>query len=177
MPFKAVTKTFSLHSKKRLQFITITKKVQDFVKKSGIKTGFVVVQTHHTTFRVWVNEDEKNLIGHEKIDYKHDLQVVLEKFAHPDDDYNHNDVKDVRNPKGKRDTHLCAADEEGVCHECRNGHAHAQAMILPHAITMIVENGELLKGYWQEIMLCELDHDRPRKYTILVQGESEESKE
>ena len=170
MAFKTITKTYSIKTNRRLQFITITDKVEETIKESGIKTGLVVVQTHHTTFRIWVNEDEKNLVGHNEIDYEHDLMKVLDKFAHPNEEYKHNDVKDTRNPAGKRDTHLCEPDEEGICYECRNGHSHAQAMILPHSITMIIENGKLLKGHWQEIMVCELDHDRTRKYSILVQG-------
>ena len=76
----------------------------------------------------------------------------------------------MNNPQGKRDTHLCPADANGVIKECRNAHSHAQALILTHEVTMIVSNGKLVKGQWQEIMLAELDHDRERKITILVQG-------
>ncbi|NQU98529.1 YjbQ family protein [Candidatus Woesearchaeota archaeon] len=170
MTYKAVTKKLLLKTKKRLHFINITKQVEEVIHKSGIVNGSVIVQTHHTTCSVWVNEDEKNLIGHEDLDCEHDLKRVLDRFAHPDEEYGHNDIKDAKNPKGKRDTHLCEPDEEGVCHECINGHAHAQAMILPHSITMIVKDGELIKGEWQQIMICELDHDREREVTVLVQG-------
>ena len=99
---------------------------------------------------------------------------ILDRFAHPEEDYGHNDIRDVRNPNGRRDTHLCYPDDKGVCHECINGHAHAQAMILPHSITMIVQDGALVKGDWQQIMICELDHDRDREFTVLVQGDSKE---
>ncbi|MBU1201329.1 MAG: YjbQ family protein [Nanoarchaeota archaeon] len=173
MGYKAVTKTLKFNTKKRLQFITITKEVEDFIRESGVINGSVVVQTHHTTFRVWVNEDEKNLIGHESLDYDHDLKRILDRFAHPDEEYKHNDVRDARNPKGTRDTHLCEPDKNGICHECVNGHAHAQALILSHSVTMIVKDGKLLKGSWQEIMVVELDHNRKRKVTILVQGTTE----
>lgn len=173
MSYKAVTKKLSLRTERRLHFINITDKVEEIITNSDIITGFVVVQTHHTTCSVWVNEDEKNLIGHEDIK-EHDLKRILDRFAHPEEDYGHNDIKDVRNPNGKRDTHLCYPDDKGVCHECINGHAHAQAMILPHAITMIVEDGKLVKGDWQQIMICELDHDRDREFTVLVQGDSKE---
>lgn len=172
MTYKAFTKVLDIKSKDRLQFITITDKIREAVKESGIKTGSVIVQTHHTTFRVWVNEDERNLVGHEDLDYDHDLKKILDRFAHPDEEYGHNDIKDSRNPNGKRNTHLCEPDSKGVCHECINGHAHAQAMILPHAITMIVDKGDIVKGHWQQIMAVELDHDRDRKITILVQGEA-----
>jgi len=169
MAYLAKTKELTLKTTHRQQFITITPEVEQFISESGIKDGSVMVQTHHTTCRVWVNEDEKNLIGNKELD-ANDLKRVLDRFASPEEDYGHDDIRDVNNPQGKRDTHLCPADANGVVNECRNGHSHAQALILPHAVTMIVSNGKLVKGQWQEIMLAELDHDRERKITLLVQG-------
>lgn len=167
----AKTKTFSVQTKHRQEFITITKAVEEFVAESGVTTGTVTIQSHHTTASIWVNEDEKNLIGpKEKLGYVHDLSHVLDNFAHPDHAYGHNDVRDARNPKGKRDTHLCDADSCGIVHECINGHAHAQAMMLHCSVTMIIEKGGLVKGRWQQIMLVELDHDRKREVTLLAQG-------
>ena len=162
--FISRTKTLTYNTKHRLHFITITKDIEDFIKKSGVKTGSVVMQTHHTTCGLWVNEDEKNLID------DGDLKRVLDRFANPNEKYMHNDVRDSKNPKGRRDTHLCEPDENGVINECINGHAHAQGMILQSSISMIIDNGRLVKGKWQEIMLVELDHDRERKVTMLVQG-------
>ena len=152
-------------TKYRLHFINITKDVNEFIKKSGVKDGSIVIQTHHTTCSVWVNEDEKNLISSEG-----DLKRVLDRFAGPEEEYAHNDVRDVRNPKGKRDTHLCEPDEKGVVHECINGHAHAQGMILPCSISLIVNSGKLLLGAWQHVMLVELDHDREMEVSFIVQG-------
>jgi|TARA_Y100000310_G_scaffold245097_1_gene250016 thiamine phosphate synthase YjbQ (UPF0047 family) len=169
--FISKTKTFEYNTKERLDFITITSEIADFVKESGIKSGLTVIQTHHTTCGVWINEDEKNLIGPpSSLGYVNDLKKVLDNFAHPDEEYGHNDVKDSSNPSGKRDTHLCTPDSCGVIPECKNGHAHAQSMILQSSISMIVSEGKLAKGEWQEVMLVELDHDRKRKVTVLVQG-------
>jgi thiamine phosphate synthase YjbQ (UPF0047 family) len=167
----AKTKEISIKTHHRQEFVNITKDVEGFIKDSGIETGTVTVQSHHTTASIWVNEDEKNLIGpREKLGYIHDLSKILDNFAHPDADYNHNDVRDIRNPGGKRDTHLCTADSCGIVNECINGHAHAQAMLLHCSVTLIIEHGKLVKGHWQQIMLVELDHDRERKVTLLAQG-------
>ena len=73
------------------------------------------------------------------------MKRILDRFAHPDEEYGHNDIADINNPEGKRNTHLCDADSCGVIHECINGHAHAQAMILPASLSMIVRDGKLLK--------------------------------
>ena len=165
--FISKTKELTYKTKYRLHFITITKEVEEFVKKSKVGTGAVVIQTHHTTCGIWINENEKNLIGDKN---SGDLRRILDRFAGPKEDYGHNDIQDSKNPKGKRSTHLCEPDENGVINECINGHAHAQAMVLPSSISMIVENGKLVKGTWQEIMLVELDHNRERKITLLAQG-------
>ncbi|PIS40756.1 MAG: hypothetical protein COT26_01635 [Candidatus Kerfeldbacteria bacterium CG08_land_8_20_14_0_20_43_14] len=170
IPF-AATKLLAIHTHHRQEFINITGKVEEFIKETGVITGTITIQSHHTTASIWVNEDEKNLIGpREKLGYINDLSKILDNFAHPDADYKHNDVRDIRNPNGKRDTHLCTPDSCGVVHECINGHAHAQAMLLHCSETLIIEQGKLVKGHWQQIMLVELDHDRERKITMLVQG-------
>ena len=163
--FISKIKNFEYITKKRLEFIKITSDVEDFIKESGVDNGLVIIQTNHTTCSVWVNEDEKNLIGENG-----DLQKILDRIADPNAEYNHNDVKDIKNPDGKRDTHLCDADSCGIIPECKNGHAHAQGMILPCSISLIVKDGKLVKGKWQEILLIELDHDRDRKVSVLVQG-------
>jgi len=155
----------------RTEFITITDDVEEIIKKSRIKRGTITIQTHHTTCGVWVNENEKNLIGpSEEIGYTADLRKVLDNFADPVLEYGHNDICHVQNKNGKRDTHLCEPDENGLINECINGHAHAQAMMLQSSISLIVENGKLLKGRWQEVMLVELDHDRERTVSFLVSG-------
>ena len=164
-------KTVNYLTKHRLDFINITKDAEKFVAESSIKTGTLTIQTHHTTCSVWVNEDEKNLVGsNELLGRDSDLKKILDKFASPDEEYGHNDVKDSRNPNGSRDTHLCEPDEKGICHECINGHSHAQGMILQSSITMIIDKSKLTLGKWQEIMLVELDCERKRTVTFLVQG-------
>ncbi|HLC47415.1 MAG TPA: YjbQ family protein [Candidatus Nanoarchaeia archaeon] len=169
--FIAKTKRKSYNTKYRLQFIKITNDIEHFIQESGLLSGSVVIQTNHTTCSLWMNEDEKNLIGpSEEIGYINDLKRVLDRFAGPEEEYHHNDVLDSKNTKGKRDTHLCIADENGVINECMNGHAHAQAMVLQSSLTLIVEDGKLAKGPWQEVLLVELDHDRERTITMLAQG-------
>ena len=89
-------------TKYRAEFITITTDVEEAIKNSGVKRGSIVVQTHHTTCGIWVNENEKNLIGpSETLGYESDMRKVLDNFAHPMHDYGHNDINHAQNPKGK----------------------------------------------------------------------------
>lgn len=172
MSYTAASQTLTYQTHDRLEFINITHDVEVLVSGSGIKNGTVTLQTHHTTCGLWVNEDEKNLIGpHASLGYIPDLKRVLDRFAGPHEEYNHNDVRDARNPKGKRHTHLCEPDENGVIQECINGHAHAHNMIIPSYLTLIIKDGKLLRGNWQQILLVELDHDRSRTVTMFAHGE------
>ena len=169
--FATHLETKKYQTKYRTEFITITGDVESAIKKSGIKRGFVLIQTHHTTCGIWVNENEKNLIGpSEMLGYESDIRKVLDNFASPMHDYGHNDIAHAENKNGKRNTHLCEPDENGVINECINGHAHAQALMLHPSISLIVDGGNILKGRWQEIMLVELDHDRERQVSFLVSG-------
>lgn len=171
LDFYSYFETLKYQTKYRAHFITITEDIQKLISKSGIIDGNIVIQTHHTTCGVWINEDEKNLIGpSEEIGYASDLRKVLDNFASPMHDYNHNDVRDSRNEKGKRNTHLCEPDENGVIQECINGHAHAQALMIHPSLCSIVKDGKLLLGKWQQIMLVELDHNRERQVSVMIQG-------
>lgn len=173
MPYKVHNTSKLYNTKHRLEFVNITNDVKKFVKESGVKTGTVTLQTRHTTCGLWVNEDEKNLIGpHHELGYNPDLKRVLDRFADPAENYGHNDIRSAANPEGKRHTHLCAPDEHGVVHECVNGHSHAQNLIIQSYVTLIIEKGELILGEWQQVMLVELDHDRPRTLSMLAQGDA-----
>lgn len=164
--------TKKYQTKYRTEFITITEDIEEVIRKSGVMRGSVLIQTHHTTCGVWVNENEKNLIGpSETLGYASDLRKVLDKFADPALEYGHNDICDDKNTSGKRNTHLCEPDENGLIHECINGHAHAQALMIHPSIALIVEDSKILKGKWQEVMLVELDHDRERSVSFLVSGQ------
>ena len=169
--FHSHLETKKYKTRYRQEFITITSDVDEIIKKSGVKRGSILIQTHHTTCAIWVNENEKNLIGpSEELGYISDLRRVLDNFANPGDEYGHNDICHSQNKTGKRNTHLCEPDENGVINECVNGHSHAQALMLHPSISLIIDEGKLLKGGWQEVMLVELDHDRERSVSFLVSG-------
>jgi thiamine phosphate synthase YjbQ (UPF0047 family) len=169
--FISYLETKIYNTKYRVHFISITKDLEEIIKRSGVTRGIVTIQTHHTTAGLFVNEDEKNLIGpSEELGYTSDLRKILDNFASPMDDYGHNDIAHSQNSGGKRNTHLCEPDENGIINECINGHAHAQAMLLQSSLSLIVDAGKWLKGKWQELMLVELDHNRERKVSFLIQG-------
>ncbi len=52
-----------------------------------------------------------------------------------------------------------------------NAHAHLRAILLGHAITIPVIDGELELGTWQSIFCAEFDGPRRRSVTVQVVGE------
>jgi secondary thiamine-phosphate synthase enzyme len=49
-----------------------------------------------------------------------------------------------------------------------NSAAHLKASTMGSSVTVIIENGKLLLGMWQEIYFCEFDPPRNRKFYVKV---------
>jgi secondary thiamine-phosphate synthase enzyme len=49
-----------------------------------------------------------------------------------------------------------------------NGYSHVRAALLGPSLTLPVEQGRVMHGTWQRIVLCDFDN-RPRRRRILVQ--------
>jgi secondary thiamine-phosphate synthase enzyme len=80
----------------RRGFMNITPQVQDAIRESGVKEGFVLVNAMHITASVFVNDDETGLIN--------DFEVWLEKLApeKPYSQYRHNGAEDNADAHLKR---------------------------------------------------------------------------
>jgi secondary thiamine-phosphate synthase enzyme len=120
------------------------------VRKHGLKAGFVLVQSLHTTTAIFINEFQQALLD----DIKSFLGSLVGRF----DYWRHNDPK---------------------LSECRrkNADSHLRAMLLGHTLSLPVRDGELALGYWQSIILAELDGPRERAIQVQVLGVSEDSKQ
>jgi len=72
-----------METKKRIEFVNITRQVQEIVKKSGVKEGLVLVNAMHITASVYINDAESGLIE--------DIQKLLERLVpNHDHPYKHN---------------------------------------------------------------------------------------
>jgi secondary thiamine-phosphate synthase enzyme len=78
---KTATEYIWVNTKKLREFINLTDRVQDFVAKSSINDGFVLVSAMHITAGVYVNDAESGLIA--------DIEEWLEKMAPYRSDYRH----------------------------------------------------------------------------------------
>ena len=79
---KSLTEHLWFNTSKRIEFINITNKVEELVKKSGIKEGLVLVNAMHITASVFINDEEPGL--------KQDFVEWLHKLVDTKKDYKHN---------------------------------------------------------------------------------------
>jgi len=140
--------TLCYKTRERLELINITKDLNEVVRKNGLKAGFVLVQSLHTTTAVFINEFQQALLD--------DIKSFLERLVGHMDYWRHNDPK---------------------LSECsrRNADSHLRAMVLGHTLSVPLRNGELALGYWQSIILAELDGPRERSIHVQVLGVPDES--
>ncbi|HXW17654.1 MAG TPA: secondary thiamine-phosphate synthase enzyme YjbQ [Candidatus Acidoferrales bacterium] len=139
--------TIYYRTRERLELINITRDVNEVLKKHGMKAGFVLVQTLHTTTAIFINEFQQALLD--------DIKSFLERLVGRLDYWRHNDPK---------------------ISECnrKNADSHLRAMVLGHTLSLPVRNGELALGYWQSVILAELDGPRERAVQIQVLGVPED---
>lgn len=132
------------------EFIDLTSRLAALVAETGIRVGFVNVQSLHTTTAIVVNEDEPQLLT--------DFANCLESVASRDAIYAH----DLSRRSSESPS---AAEAERV-----NGHAHCQALLLSACASLNVVDGRLLLGEWQRVFLAELDGPRERSISVVVLG-------
>ena len=58
---KSLTKELWFNTKKRIEFINITRTIQELVDESGVKEGLCLVNAMHITASVFINDDESGL--------------------------------------------------------------------------------------------------------------------
>jgi secondary thiamine-phosphate synthase enzyme len=93
---KSYRKELWFNTKKRRELINITPKINECLKESRVKEGFVLVNAMHITASVFINDDESGL--------HKDFEIFLEKLApeKPYDQYYHNGFEDNADAHIKR---------------------------------------------------------------------------
>ena len=127
----------------RVQLINITERINEIVRKSGIRDGMVHVQSLHTTTAVFLNEWQDALLD--------DVRSFLEQIAGRELPWRHN------NP------------QYSDC-ERQNADSHLKGMLLGQTLSLQVRNSTVLLGTWQSIILAELDGPRSRSMSVQVVG-------
>ncbi len=138
---KSYRKELWFNTKNRVEFINITRDVEEAVKESGVKEGLCLVNAMHITASVFINDDEPGL--HE--DYKE----WLERLAP------HEPISAYRHNRTGED----------------NGDAHLKRQIMGREVAVAITDGKLDFGPWEQIFYGEFDGQRRKRVLIKIIGE------
>jgi secondary thiamine-phosphate synthase enzyme len=141
--FKMFNRIVDWITNDRTQLINITDRINDVVRKSGVRDGLVHLQSLHTTTSVFLNEWQDALL--------HDVRRFLDELVDREDNWRHNDPA------------------HSDC-ERKNADSHLRGMIMGQSLCLQVRNSAVLLGTWQSIILAEFDGPRSRSLSIQVSG-------
>ena len=141
--FKIFNRVIDWITNDRLQLINITDRINEIVRKSGIRDGIVHLQSLHTTTSVFINEWQDALL--------HDVRSFLEQLVNREEGWRHNDP------------------QYSDC-ERQNADSHLRGMIMGQSLSLQVRNASVLLGTWQSIILAEFDGPRSRSMSVQILG-------
>lgn len=139
---KSLTRYLTMNVPARMDFVNITREVQQVVHESGVAEGLCLVNAMHITSSVFINDDEPGL--HE--DYKRWLERLAPFDASPSV-YHHNRTGED------------------------NADAHHKRQIMGREVVIAITAGELDFGPWERIFYGEFDGRRAKRVLIKVIGE------
>jgi secondary thiamine-phosphate synthase enzyme len=125
----------------RMDFINITRDVEEAVATSEIQEGLCLVNAMHITASVFINDDEPGL--------HRDYKKWLEDLA-------------PHAPLSRYDHNLTGED---------NGDAHHKRQIMGREVVVAVTEGRLHFGTWEQIFYGEFDGRRRKRVLVKIIGE------
>jgi secondary thiamine-phosphate synthase enzyme len=144
---KIYKKTIQIKTKSQIEFLDVTKEIEDVVLASNIREGQVLVYSPHTTASIVVNHNESMLLQ--------DFMRILYRLVPVSDRYSH-DLFELNRSK--------TSDGRS------NGHSHCKSMLLGVSETIPLERGKMIITEKQSIFLAEMDGGRNRDLIIQVIG-------
>lgn len=142
LPMKSHTEYLTFNLPTRMAFENITPKIEEIVRASGVREGFVLCNAMHITASVFINDDEPGL--HE--DYKKWLENLAPFDASP-----------------QRYAHNRTGED--------NADAHMKRQIMGREVLVAITGGKLDFGPWEQIFYGEFDGRRPKRVLVKVIGE------
>ena len=125
----------------RMDFVNITRDVEEALAASGIQEGLCLVNAMHITASVFINDDEPGLHR----DYKKWLEDIAPHA-----------------PLSRYDHNLTGED---------NGDAHHKRQVMGREVVVAVSEGTLHFGTWEQIFYGEFDGRRRKRVLVKIIGE------
>jgi secondary thiamine-phosphate synthase enzyme len=143
---KIAQKQFTFVTSHETELINITDNVKEFVVTSGVKNGFVLIMSKHTTTAIIVNEGLP--------DIGFDIVTQIERLIPNDMPYYH---------------HARFLHSDGQM--AINTPSHIRWSLLGFEVIFPVKNNQILAGKRQSIYFVELDGPQERTYVLQAMGE------
>lgn len=140
---RAFSKTISVKTNERTDLVNLSDDIREFVESTGVKDGYIQVSSLHTTAGLIVNEWQDALLS--------DIKSTIENMVPRDTYYKHNDP------------------EFSDC-DRHNADSHLRIVVLGHSLSVPINQGELVLGRWQSVILTEFDGPNQRKVFMQVFG-------
>ena len=125
----------------RAFFVNLNRFLNTFIQVNGIKNGYLICCSDHTTASVYVNHFETGIME--------DLTNYLcKEFPYTPEKYKHNiwDSKDL------------------------NADAHLKAMTIGKSATVIIKDGVLVLGKYEDVIFAEFDRRDDKTFTVALFG-------
>jgi secondary thiamine-phosphate synthase enzyme len=133
------TKQFTVESADRFEVLNVTSEVEATLEELGATDGLVYASTPHTSAALSTNEFEEKLLL--------DMIDKFKELVPPDDGYYH-DLD-----------HITAGEQP-------NAHAHLISAMIKRPVLLLLEEGDLDLGTWEEVMFFELCGPRERNVAV-----------
>ena len=138
---KSLTEYLTFNTKTRRDYINITERIEELVRKSGVKEGLCLVNAMHITASVYINDAESGLMK--------DFDDWLEKLAP------HEPVSQYRHNRTMED----------------NADAHLKRQIMGRGVVIAITKGRLDFGPWEQVYYGEFDGRRRKRVLVKIIGE------
>jgi secondary thiamine-phosphate synthase enzyme len=141
--FKVFSRILDWITTDRMQLINVTDRINEIVRKSGVRDGLVHLQSLHTTSALFLGEWQDALV--------HDAKLFFDSVVEQNRYYRHNDP---------------------LYSDCerRNADSHMRGMLMGQTLSLQVRNAAVLLGTWQSIVFAEFDGPRSRSLAVQVSG-------
>jgi secondary thiamine-phosphate synthase enzyme len=138
---KSFTEYLDMNVPSRRGFVNITSRVEEAVRKSGVREGLVLVNAMHITASVFINDNESGLHA----DYDEWLETIAP----------HEPVSKYRHNRTGED----------------NADAHMKRQVMGREVVVAITDSRLDFGPWEQIFYGEFDGRRRKKVLIKVIGD------
>jgi secondary thiamine-phosphate synthase enzyme len=141
--YKVFNRVLDWITSDRMELLNITDRINELVRKSGVRDGMIHLQSLHTTTAVFLNEWQDALLQ---------------------------DVKDFFNSVVVRDHYYRHNDQSLSDCERANADSHLRGMLMGQTLSLQIRNAAVLLGTWQSIILAEFDGPRSRSVAVQISG-------